>query len=56
MSSPHCDAGTNGSSIVSKGSALVWKFDEVDPEFGLMQAKQLGTDLEELVRTHALSS
>mmetsp|Transcript_36757 Transcript_36757/g.120109 ORF Transcript_36757/g.120109 Transcript_36757/m.120109 type:complete len:1189 (+) Transcript_36757:81-3647(+) len=32
---------TNGAQTEVKGSSLVWKFDEVDPEFGLMQAKEM---------------
>lgn len=39
-------ARTNASQIQNKGSALVWKFDEVDPEFGLMQAKELRDHLQ----------
>ena len=38
-------ARTNGSSIQTKGSALVWKFDEVDPDFGEMQAKEVHLSL-----------
>jgi len=34
-------ARTNGACVQHKGSTLVWRFDEVDPEFGLMQAKEL---------------
>ena len=32
---------TNGVVIQDKGSALVWKYDEVDPEFASMQLKEL---------------
>jgi hypothetical protein len=31
--------------LYSQGSSLVWKFDEVDPEFGTMQAKEMGVHL-----------
>ena len=34
------------SQIQEKGSALVWKFDEVDPEFGQMQATELRDHLQ----------
>ena len=36
---------TNGSVIQNKGSSLVWKYDDVDPEFGSMQAKLLSEHL-----------
>jgi len=32
---------TNGANVQHKGSSLAWKYDEVDPEFGNMQAKEL---------------
>jgi len=37
---------TDASQIQCKGSAMVWKFDEVDPEFGLMQAQELRDHLQ----------
>jgi len=37
---------TNGSTIHDKGSALTWKYDDVDPEFGSMQAKELRDHLQ----------
>jgi len=36
---------TNGAVIQNKGSSLVWKYDDVDPEFGSMQAKLLSEHL-----------
>lgn len=37
---------TNGAVIQDKGSALVWKYDEVDPEFASMQVKELHQHLQ----------
>ena len=40
---------TNGACVQHKGSSLVWKYDEVDPEFGNMQAKELQDHLKALI-------
>ena len=37
---------TNGAVIQDKGSALVWKYDDVDPEFASMQVKELHQHLQ----------
>ena len=37
---------TNGAIIQDKGSAIVWKYDEVDPEFASMQVKELHQHLQ----------
>jgi len=37
---------TNGAVIQDKGSAIVWKYDEVDPEFASMQVKELHQHLQ----------
>uniref|UniRef100_A0A6S9Y9Y1 Trehalose-phosphatase n=2 Tax=Chrysotila carterae TaxID=13221 RepID=A0A6S9Y9Y1_CHRCT len=39
-------ARTNASQIHNKGSAISWLFDDVDPEFGMMQAKELQDHLQ----------
>lgn len=43
---------TNGSCIQNKGSALVWQFDDVDPEFGSMQAKELRDHLQGVLENY----
>ena len=37
---------TNGAVIQDKGSALVWKYDDVDPEFATMQVNELNQHLQ----------
>lgn len=39
-----------GTYVTIKGSSLTWKYDEADPEFGAMQAKELHHQMEQ-VRT-----
>lgn len=46
---------TNGSLIQNKGSALVWKFDDVDPEFGSMQAKLLSDHLQSVLAEYPVN-
>eukprot|EP00966_Prymnesium_polylepis_P095334 2208463-Prymnesium_polylepis.2 len=43
---------TNGACVQQKGSSLVWKYDEVDPEFGNMQAKELQIHLKGVLANH----
>lgn len=38
-----------GSFIENKGSALVWQYRDSDPEFGMMQCKELSTYLREFL-------
>ncbi|KAL3912076.1 MAG: hypothetical protein SGPRY_008462 [Prymnesium sp.] len=45
-------ARTNGASVQRKGSSLTWKYDEVDPEFGNMQAKELQDQLKAVLGNH----
>ena len=45
---------TNGATIQDKGSALVWKFDDVDPEFASMQVKELHQHLISVLANHPL--
>jgi len=49
-------ARTNGAQTHVKGSSLVWKFDEVDPEFGMMQAKEMSVHLNTVTRTRPRST
>ncbi|CAD7955266.1 unnamed protein product [Amoebophrya sp. A25] len=42
-------ARTQGSFMENKGSALVWQYREADPEFGDLQAKELGQHLREFM-------
>ena len=47
---------TNGAEIQDKGSSLVWKFDDVDPEFASMQVKELHQHLAQVLATDGRSS
>ena len=47
-------ARTNGASIQDKGACLVWKYDDVDPEFGSMQVKELHQHLRQVLAPHPL--
>jgi len=43
-------ARTAGSYATRKGSSITWKYDDADPEFGAMQAKELHHQLEQVRR------
>jgi len=45
---------TNGATIQDKGSALVWKYDDVDPEFASMQVKELHQHLQGVLASSAV--
>ena len=43
---------THGTYIQQKGSAIIWQFRDADPDFGIMQSKELEEHLNEIVNTH----
>ena len=43
---------THGAYIEQKGSAIIWQFRDADPDFGIMQSKELEEHLNEIVNTH----
>lgn len=49
-------ARTNGACVQQKGSSLSWRYDEVDPEFGNMQAKELQLHLKGVLANHAVQT
>lgn len=40
---------THGAYILSKGSSIMWNFQEADPEFGVMQSKELNITLRQVL-------
>ncbi|CAD7966741.1 unnamed protein product [Amoebophrya sp. A120] len=49
-------ARTQGSWMENKGSALVWQYRDADPEFGDLQAKELGQHLREFLANSSVMS
>jgi trehalose 6-phosphate synthase/phosphatase len=45
---------TYGTYIETKGNSLIWQFRDADPEFGLMQSKELETHLNDVMEPHSI--
>lgn len=45
---------TYGTYIETKGNSLIWQFRDADPEFGLMQSKELETHLKDVMEPHSI--